>query len=72
MFSPDGTLISASAAPHCGGRGRGGERERERERAMVGRVVIIGVKYPLDQAILLARGRGPAANIGLYRPAGEY
>ena len=22
MFSPDGTLISASAAPHCGGTGR--------------------------------------------------
>ena len=22
MFSPDGTLISASAAPHCGGCGK--------------------------------------------------
>ena len=41
MFSPDGTLISASAAPHCGRgggqgeRGRrwreGGERDRETE-----------------------------------------
>ena len=27
MFSPDGTSISASAAPHCGGRGeKGGKR----------------------------------------------
>ena len=43
MFSPDGTLISASAAPNCGGLGkedrqtdrhreRQTERERERER----------------------------------------
>ena len=28
VFSPDGTLISASAAPHC----RETNRERERER----------------------------------------
>ena len=27
MFSPDGTLVSVSAAPPCGGGG--GERERE-------------------------------------------
>ena len=27
MFSPDGTLISASAAPHCGGK----EEEEEDE-----------------------------------------
>ena len=29
MFSSDGTVVSASAAPHCGG---GGAREREMER----------------------------------------
>ena len=33
MFSPDGTLISASAAPHCGAFEGGGGRERTRERA---------------------------------------
>ena len=27
MFSPDGTLISASAAPHCGVVGEGGTSE---------------------------------------------
>ena len=42
MFTPDGTLISASAAPHCGGqtdrqtdRQKETERDREREREQV-------------------------------------
>ena len=30
MFSPDGTLISASAAPHCGADGQT-DRDRETE-----------------------------------------
>ena len=30
MFSPDGTLISASAAPHCGGTAQG-NKEPERK-----------------------------------------
>ena len=41
MFSSDGTLISASAAPHCRemereGWGRQAERERERETKVGG------------------------------------
>ena len=35
MFSPDGTLISASAAPHCGVKRRGKLTERVTERCRV-------------------------------------
>ena len=36
VFSPDGALISASAAPHCGGR-RG--KKREEKDSFVGRSI---------------------------------
>ena len=29
MFSPDGTLISASAAPHCGARNKKNKEEED-------------------------------------------
>ena len=34
MFSPDGTLISASAAPHCGSLGYKGKRNKHRHPIM--------------------------------------
>ena len=37
MFSPEGTLISASAAPHCGGAGKNKEEGQGRQSTCPGK-----------------------------------
>ena len=59
MFSPDGTLISASAAPHCGVKGKASKGEKKvvlKERWSLIRAVVLKERWSLIRVVVFKEG----------------